>query len=163
MRLQRWTILRLPTITQCSSSLPWHVPILMDQSDCLWMTLHHWSLYRVKHLKFSQIHCLSVTSSWMKHLLIQRSDICGVRQEWLTRHRPKQVETISHSAHRTHHCGRSTLGNMCSSSRTLGTVLQELHSNHPGNACMKKVAWSYVWWPKLDQHIEELVNSCIPC
>ena len=28
---------------------------------------------------------------------------------------------------------------------------------------MKAIACSYVWWPKLDQHLEDMLNSCIFC
>lgn len=28
---------------------------------------------------------------------------------------------------------------------------------------MKSIARSYVWWPNIDQHIEELVKGCVPC
>ena len=44
-----------------------------------------------------------------------------------------------------------------------GDVLQELHSNHPGVTRMKSVARSYVWWPNIDRHIEDLVKSCVSC
>ena len=44
-----------------------------------------------------------------------------------------------------------------------GSVLNELHSNHPGVSRMKSVARSCVWWPSLDQNIEDLVKGCIPC
>ena len=44
-----------------------------------------------------------------------------------------------------------------------GSVLNELPSNHPGVSRMKSVAQSYVWWPGLDQNIEDLVKGCIPC
>ena len=42
-------------------------------------------------------------------------------------------------------------------------MLQELHSNHPGVTRMKSVARSYVWWPNIDRHIEDLVKSCVSC
>ena len=44
-----------------------------------------------------------------------------------------------------------------------GDILRELHQNHTGISCMKVIARSYVWWPKLDQHFEDMVNSCISC
>ena len=28
---------------------------------------------------------------------------------------------------------------------------------------MKSIARSYVWWPKIDKHIEELVKNCVDC
>ena len=28
---------------------------------------------------------------------------------------------------------------------------------------MKELAWSYIWWPNLDQDIEKLVASCEKC
>lgn len=42
-------------------------------------------------------------------------------------------------------------------------VLDELHKGHPGICRMKSLARSYVWWPKMDTDIEQLVKGCIPC
>ncbi|XP_062505568.1 uncharacterized protein K02A2.6-like [Corticium candelabrum] len=42
-------------------------------------------------------------------------------------------------------------------------VLEELHACHPGAARMKGLARSYVWWPKMDQEIEQHVKLCIRC
>ncbi|XP_041378038.1 uncharacterized protein K02A2.6-like [Gigantopelta aegis] len=42
-------------------------------------------------------------------------------------------------------------------------VLEELHSAHSGIVKMKELARSYFWWPKLDSHIEDLVESCEEC
>ena len=41
--------------------------------------------------------------------------------------------------------------------------LEELHCGHPGVS--KKTAFSrnYVWWPKCDAHIEEMVYKCAAC
>ena len=42
-------------------------------------------------------------------------------------------------------------------------VLQELHETHPGISRMKSLARCYIWWPKMDADIEDLVhgwNSC---
>jgi hypothetical protein len=44
-----------------------------------------------------------------------------------------------------------------------GKVLEELHRNHAGMTQMKRVARSYVWWPKMDQNIEDLSKSCSAC
>ena len=42
-------------------------------------------------------------------------------------------------------------------------LLKELHYTHPGIVKMKLLARSYMWWPKLDQNIEEIVKSCKDC
>ena len=42
-------------------------------------------------------------------------------------------------------------------------MLKELHSECPGISRMKAIARSHVWWPKLDQDIEDLVKSCSAC
>ena len=42
-------------------------------------------------------------------------------------------------------------------------VLQELHEAHPGTTCMKRLARMFVWWPGLDQDIEEKVKGCAEC
>ena len=42
------------------------------------------------------------------------------------------------------------------------TVLNELHSGHPGIVRMQAIARSYVWWPGLDKAIEHQVKSCKP-
>lgn len=43
------------------------------------------------------------------------------------------------------------------------TVLNLLHSAHPGIVKMKSLARSYVWWPNIDKQIENLVNTCSDC
>ena len=42
-------------------------------------------------------------------------------------------------------------------------LLLELHRDHPGITRMKRVARSYMWWPGMDQDIESVVHSCLPC
>ena len=42
-------------------------------------------------------------------------------------------------------------------------LLQELHYTHPGIVKMKLLARSYMWWPKMDCNIEEIVRSCKEC
>ncbi|XP_054279051.1 uncharacterized protein K02A2.6-like [Macrosteles quadrilineatus] len=42
-------------------------------------------------------------------------------------------------------------------------ILILLHSEHPGESKMKALARSYVWWPKIDQEIEEMVKECKIC
>ena len=42
-------------------------------------------------------------------------------------------------------------------------LLNELHYTHPGIVKMKLLARSYMWWPKLDQNIEDMVKSCREC
>ena len=42
-------------------------------------------------------------------------------------------------------------------------ILKQLHISHPGIVRMKSLARSYVWWPQITKHIEELVASCKAC
>ena len=42
-------------------------------------------------------------------------------------------------------------------------VKQELHEGHPGATRMKAFARSFVWWPQIDQDLEELVKRCDDC
>lgn len=42
-------------------------------------------------------------------------------------------------------------------------VLKELHEGHPGMVRMKSLARGHVYWPRLDQQLEELVGSCDDC
>nr|XP_040218444.2 uncharacterized protein K02A2.6-like [Anopheles coluzzii] len=41
--------------------------------------------------------------------------------------------------------------------------LRQLHHGHPGVQRMKSIARSYVYWPKIDTDIAELVASCNAC
>ena len=42
-------------------------------------------------------------------------------------------------------------------------VLKELHSGPPGHSRIKALARSYLWWPGLDQDIEETVRRRTEC
>ena len=42
-------------------------------------------------------------------------------------------------------------------------VMSELHMGHQGIVKMKGLARSHVWWPGLDQQVEDLVRSCGAC
>ena len=42
-------------------------------------------------------------------------------------------------------------------------MLKELHSAHAGMVKMKAVARSIIWWPRMDQEIEETVSKCDSC
>ncbi|PIO76518.1 integrase core domain protein [Teladorsagia circumcincta] len=42
-------------------------------------------------------------------------------------------------------------------------VLQSLHKAHPGQARMKMLARSYVYWPSMDTDIDTLVRNCTTC
>ena len=48
-------------------------------------------------------------------------------------------------------------------SKLQARVQQELHRGHPGEVKMKQLARSYVWWPDIDKHLEELAKSCEAC
>ena len=39
-------------------------------------------------------------------------------------------------------------------------VLKELHASHPGMVNMKSLARVHVWWPKIDNDIEQMVREC---
>lgn len=42
-------------------------------------------------------------------------------------------------------------------------LLDELHTAHFGINKLKSMAREVMYWPKLDQEIENLVKSCMPC
>jgi len=42
-------------------------------------------------------------------------------------------------------------------------VLEELHEAHTGISKMKMLACSYVWWPKLDNDMNNLAKNFISC
>ena len=42
-------------------------------------------------------------------------------------------------------------------------ILQQLHEGHPGTNRMKSLARAYVWWPKIDSEIDEVVKTCGTC
>ena len=43
------------------------------------------------------------------------------------------------------------------------SMLEEIHSGHVGVVKMKSLARSYVWWPDIDQHIEQIARECPSC
>ena len=42
-------------------------------------------------------------------------------------------------------------------------IVKELHESHPGISRMKSLARGYVWWPGLDQQLEEQVHNSASC
>jgi transposase InsO family protein len=42
-------------------------------------------------------------------------------------------------------------------------IMNELHEAHPGISKMKALARSYVWWPNMDQELEDKVKHCGQC
>ncbi|CAH0559587.1 unnamed protein product [Brassicogethes aeneus] len=42
-------------------------------------------------------------------------------------------------------------------------ILEELHVSHQGICRTKSLARSYVWFPKIDEKIEHMIKSCVPC
>ena len=42
-------------------------------------------------------------------------------------------------------------------------VVDELHETHPGICKMKSLARSYVWWPNMDNDLENKVRTCNNC
>ncbi len=42
-------------------------------------------------------------------------------------------------------------------------ILDQLHDTHPGITRMKRLARSFVWWPGLDQSIEDREKQCRSC
>ena len=42
-------------------------------------------------------------------------------------------------------------------------LLEELHNTHLGASKMKALAHSYIWWPGMDEEINNLVKSCSVC
>ena len=42
-------------------------------------------------------------------------------------------------------------------------MLEQLHQGHPGITRMKALTRSFVWWPGVDQQLEQKVKSCINC
>ena len=42
-------------------------------------------------------------------------------------------------------------------------MLEELHAGHTGIVRMKELARSYLWWPNIDQEIEQTVRNCASC
>ena len=42
-------------------------------------------------------------------------------------------------------------------------VMADLHDGHPGICRMKQLARCYVWWPNMDQELEQTVKACNSC
>lgn len=48
-------------------------------------------------------------------------------------------------------------------SRYQSSILKLLHENHHGMVKMKMLARMHVWWPNLDENIEQIVRDCSNC
>ena len=55
-------------------------------------------------------------------------------------------------------------GPACSHScKATRVLLEELHECNPGMCRTKALARSFVWWPGIDQDIEDKVRFCVDC
>ena len=116
----------------------------------------------------TQIDCLPVTSTQVQQAT--RVDPCLSKVTQYTRDGWPASVPEALKSYRNRHTELSVEGDcllwgtlVIISKKLQGSVLNELHSNHPGVSRMKSVARSYGWWPGLDQNIEDLVKGCIPC
>ncbi|XP_062541115.1 uncharacterized protein K02A2.6-like [Armigeres subalbatus] len=48
-------------------------------------------------------------------------------------------------------------------SKFRGQILKQFHRGHPGMVRMKSIARSFVYWPGIDNDIEDCVRRCTPC
>lgn len=48
-------------------------------------------------------------------------------------------------------------------SKLRNLILEELHTSHSGISKTKSLARLYVWWPKMDKSIEQMISSCFAC
>ena len=42
-------------------------------------------------------------------------------------------------------------------------LLRELHSDHSGSVKMKRLAHRYIWWPNMDEELNETTKHCLAC
>ena len=42
-------------------------------------------------------------------------------------------------------------------------LLNDLQAEHQGIVRMKRLTRRYIWWPKMDQEVEEVARSCFVC
>ena len=80
---------------------------------------------------------------------------------------PEQIPDALRPFHRRQH--ELTVEESCIGIRVLipkrlqEKLLEELHTDHPGVTQMESIARSYMWWPKLDSHIECMAKACTSC
>ena len=43
------------------------------------------------------------------------------------------------------------------------TILQQMHTGHPGICRMLRLARQYVWWPSIDADVNAFVQHCATC
>lgn len=122
----------------------------------------------------SQIETLPVTSAQIRHETSRDSTLSLVHDMLMsgTHHDSKKIDDgnsalipyIHRQDELSVHQGCVVWGNRVVIPSSLQErVLSELHDGHPGVVRMKAVARSYVWWPTIDKHIEQLCSACLGC
>lgn len=115
-----------------------------------------------------QIESLPVTAAELKRESATDPEVSKVllylQEGW-----PPQVEADLKAYHKRRDELTSEVGCLLWGTRAViprklrQRLLSELHRDHPGITRMKEVSRSYMWWPGLDQDIEQLVKSCPNC
>ena len=116
----------------------------------------------------AQINCLPVTAQQIDRLT--KSDPClskvlqYTRQGWPSTV-PEELKPFKQRANEITTEGDCLLWGIrvIIPEKLRGDILNELHQTHPGITRMKAMDRSYVWWPKLYTHLEDMVKSCTSC
>ena len=165
-RMQRWALL----LSGYSYDIGFHPTTAHSNADCLsHLPLSHSSsigtynasVFNIYQVEALPIHTaqLMAASSWLLSKVLR----C-VRNGWPD-HIPNELrpfwqkrEEIAVEGDRVMWGTRVTV-----SDKLCKQVIEELHRAHPGVGHMKALAHNHIWWPRLDQQVEDCVKSCTSC
>ena len=168
MRLQRWAIILSP-FNYSIKSFPSKQNAVADALSRLPLPSTPNDEDSAHNVEERLIQSLRITHKEIRKCHESRpSTLEGVRINYVAHGWPKHVKDLPIQPYFNRRFDLSVLEQDCLlwglrvviPTRYQEDMLQELQSSHPGIVPMKEMARSYLWWPNIDQEVEQTVKNC---
>ena len=100
---------------------------------------------------------LPLTLLEIKSVAMNDDFVTNIKQKITAKH-GKVPEIFSHCDNVLLHCERVVIPK-----KLQNRILRDFHTGHPGINGMKSLMRSYVYWPKMDNDISDMIEKCKGC